>query len=116
MDLAAIRALVQLDLAATDALIDESLNSRVPLIKQLGQHIINSGGKRLRPLVVLLSANAFAYQGHAHIELAATIELVHTATLLHDDVVDESKVRRGLATANEIFRILNREPLYVKRR
>src|SRR3954470_6617162 len=103
MDLASIRTLVHNELIATDNLIDECLHSEIALIKQLGQHLIHSGGKRLRPLLVLLSAKAFGYQGQAHIELAAVIELVHTATLLHDDVVDHSDMRRGKRTANAIW-------------
>lgn len=103
MDLTNIRALVQADLTQTDQLISECLRSEIQLIPQLGQHLIHSGGKRLRPLLVLLSAHAFGYQGKAHIELAATIELIHTATLLHDDVVDSSDLRRGQRTANAIW-------------
>lgn len=103
MDLASIRHLVQEELLATDNLIDECLHSEISLIKQLGQHLIHSGGKRLRPLLVLLSACAFGYKGSSHIELAAVIELVHTATLLHDDVVDASDLRRGKRTANAIW-------------
>ena len=103
MDLNSIRNLVQKELSATDNLIDDCLHSEIGLIKQLGQHLIHSGGKRLRPLLVLLSARAFGYNGPAHIELAAVIELVHTATLLHDDVVDTSDLRRGKRTANAIW-------------
>jgi octaprenyl-diphosphate synthase len=103
MDLVSIRNLVHNELIAADNLIDECLHSEISLIKQLGQHLIHSGGKRLRPLLVLLSAGAFGYQGNAHIELAAVIELVHTATLLHDDVVDTSDLRRGKRTANAIW-------------
>lgn len=104
MDLAAIQAPVQAELAATDTLIDECLHSKIALIKELGQHLIHSGGKRLRPLIVLLSAKAFGYKGgQSHIELAATLELVHTATLLHDDVVDTSELRRGKKTANAVW-------------
>jgi octaprenyl-diphosphate synthase len=103
MDLTAARALVQTDLTAVDQLIDECLHSEIELIKLLGHHLIHSGGKRLRPLVVLLSAGAFAYQGNKHIDLAAIIELIHTATLLHDDVVDSSELRRGQKTANAMW-------------
>jgi len=103
MDLTSIRNLVQVELIATDNLIDECLESQIALIKQLGQHLIHSGGKRLRPLLVLLSAKAFNYQGQSHINLAAVIELVHTATLLHDDVVDTSELRRGKRTANAVW-------------
>ena len=88
---------------AVDHLIQTRLDSEIVLIRTLGAHIINSGGKRLRPLIVLLSAKASGYQGEAHIALAAVIEFIHTATLLHDDVVDASKLRRGQATANEVW-------------
>lgn len=103
MDLTAIRTLVQNDLAAADHLIDECLHSEIALIPRLGHHLIHSGGKRLRPLLVLLSAHAFSYRGEKHIDLAAIIELIHTATLLHDDVVDTSELRRGQSTANAIW-------------
>ncbi len=103
IDLTAIRALVTNDFAATDKLISECLQSDVKLITQLGHHLIDSGGKRLRPLVVLLSARAFNYTGAKHIDLAAIIELIHTVTLLHDDVVDASELRRGKKTANALW-------------
>lgn len=103
MDLSAIRALVEVDLAAADNLIDECLQSEIELIKLLGQHLIHSGGKRLRPIVVLLAARAFSYPGDKHIVLAAIIELIHTVTLLHDDVVDASELRRGRKTANAVW-------------
>lgn len=98
-----IRRLVQDDLAATDHLISQCLESNISLIHQLGEHIVASGGKRLRPLLVILSARAFDYQGTDHQEMAAIIELIHTATLLHDDVVDTSTLRRGQQTANAIW-------------
>ncbi len=103
MDLAAIRDLVEPDLKATDELIEECLRSDIPLIKKLSQHLIHSGGKRLRPLLVLLCAKAFSYPDDAHIKLAAIIELIHTVTLLHDDVVDASELRRGKKTANALW-------------
>ena len=103
MDLAGIRQLVSDDLIATDHVIEDCLESDIPLIKQIGQHLIHSGGKRLRPLMVLLGAHAFGYQGKAHIALAAIIELIHTATLIHDDVVDTSELRRSQKTANAIW-------------
>ena len=96
-----IRALIKTDMSRVNSLIEESLYSEVGLIDQLGHYIINSGGKRLRPVIVLLSANACGYQGDQHINLAAIIEFIHTATLLHDDVVDASLLRRGHATANQ---------------
>lgn len=91
------------DLKQVDALILSRLKGELPLIQQVGQHIIASGGKRLRPFTTLLSARLCGYEGSRHIGLAAAVELIHTATLLHDDVVDESRLRRGLATANEVF-------------
>jgi octaprenyl-diphosphate synthase len=103
MDLTPLRTLVQADLEATDKLIDEAFASDIQLITNLGRHLVNSGGKRLRPLIVLLSAKAFDYSGEAQQILAAVIELIHTATLLHDDVIDTSDLRRGQSTANAIW-------------
>jgi octaprenyl-diphosphate synthase len=103
LDIEDIRQLVRADIQAVDRLILERLRSDVALINELGRYIINSGGKRLRPLLVLLAARACGYQGHDHIELAAVIEFIHTATLLHDDVVDASDLRRGNQTANAIW-------------
>jgi octaprenyl-diphosphate synthase len=91
------------DMREVDRVIRESLHSDVVLIRQVSEYIINSGGKRLRPVLVLLSAGCFGYQGKAHYELAAVVEFIHTATLLHDDVVDESELRRGRETANALF-------------
>ncbi len=98
-----LRALLEDDLTAVDALIRECLTSDVVLINQLGHYIVNSGGKRLRPMLLLLAANASGYQGKQHINLAAVIEFIHTATLLHDDVVDASQLRRGNLTANALW-------------
>lgn len=98
-----LRALVADDMGDMDTLIRTSLQSDVALINQLSHYIINSGGKRLRPLLVLLAANACRYQGDQHINLAAVIEFIHTATLLHDDVVDSSQLRRGNMTANAVW-------------
>ncbi len=103
ISLQAIRECVLPELASTDQLIQDQLFSDVPLIQTIVQHIIQSGGKRLRPLLVLLTARALNYSGAEHIELATVIEFIHTATLLHDDVVDESKLRRGKKTANAIW-------------
>ncbi|HEY5790449.1 MAG TPA: polyprenyl synthetase family protein, partial [Gammaproteobacteria bacterium] len=103
MDIQQIRTLVADDASAVDALIRRRLQSDVVLINQLGHYIINSGGKRLRPLLVLLAARAFGYGGPHHIALAAIIEFIHTATLLHDDVVDASSLRRGRETANALW-------------
>lgn len=98
-----IKQLTLEDMAAVDDVIRERLNSDVALVQQLGHYIIDAGGKRLRPLLALLSARAFGYEGKTHQLLAAIIEFIHTATLLHDDVVDESDLRRGNETANALF-------------
>lgn len=103
MTLNEIRQLIQSDIQATDRLILERLASDVLLINQIGHYIINNGGKRLRPLMVLLSSRACGYQGDQHLTMAAVIEFIHTSTLLHDDVVDESDTRRGQKTANEVW-------------
>ena len=91
------------DMQAVDATIRSQLHSDVPLVSQIADYIISAGGKRIRPALVLLMANAWGYQGNAHHKLAAVIEFIHTATLLHDDVVDESSMRRGRETANALF-------------
>jgi octaprenyl-diphosphate synthase len=101
--LEAIHGLVAEDMARVNALIRQRLHSEVNLIQQLGQYIVESGGKRLRPVLLLLTARAFGYHGEQHIPLAAIIEFIHTATLLHDDVVDASKLRRGRQTANQLW-------------
>jgi octaprenyl-diphosphate synthase len=101
MDLQSIRALISDDMAQVDTLIQKRLFSNIDLINQLDQYIVNSGGKRLRPMLLLLCARLFSYAGTQHINLAAIIEFIHTATLLHDDVVDASLLRRGQATANQ---------------
>ena len=98
-----IRRPIQTGMEAVNQLIIQSLHSDIELIHLIGERIIDSGGKRLRPLLVLLSAKAFGYEGSEHIRLAAVIEFVHTATLLHDDVVDASELRRGLKTANVVW-------------
>lgn len=96
-------SLISGDLKLVDALILERVKSEVPLIHDIARHIIASGGKRIRPALTLISSRLCGYKGERHVGLAASIEFIHTATLLHDDVVDESKLRRGLATANELF-------------
>ena len=98
-----IQTLMQADLTKTDEILIERLNSDVALINQMSHYIISSGGKRLRPLLLLLCARATNYQGEHHHAMAVVIELIHTATLLHDDVVDESATRRGQDTANELW-------------
>ena len=103
MDIQQIRALIADDMQCVDDMIRQQLHSDVVLINQLGAYIIESGGKRLRPVIVLLSARACGYQGRHHIDMAAVIEFIHTATLLHDDVVDASELRRGRQTANAIW-------------
>src|SRR3974390_102014 len=103
MTLEEIRTLAEGDLRAVDEVIRARLKSAVPLVDQVAEHIIAGGGKRLRPLLVVLAARACGSSGSAHIEAAAFIEFIHTATLLHDDVVDGSALRRGRHTANQVF-------------
>ncbi|KTC97863.1 polyprenyl synthetase family protein [Legionella erythra] len=98
-----LRALVNDDFNAVNDLIIDKIQSQIGLIDDLSTHIVQSGGKRLRPLLVLLASHACGYQGREHITLAAMIEFFHTATLLHDDVVDESTLRRGRETAHAIW-------------
>jgi octaprenyl-diphosphate synthase len=98
-----IRRLVADDMTAVDAVIRRRLDSDVVLVRQVAEYIIGSGGKRLRPVLLLLAAGANGYRGPHHHELAAVVEFIHTATLLHDDVVDESDLRRGRNTANAAF-------------
>jgi octaprenyl-diphosphate synthase len=103
IDFADVRALVEDEILAVDRLIKTRLHSEVTLINQLSQYIIGSGGKRMRPVVALLCAKAAGYSGTRHIDVAVIVELIHTATLLHDDVVDSSKMRRGQETANLVW-------------
>ena len=98
-----IAALTKSDMQAVDRLISDSLESDVSLVSQVSEYIVMSGGKRLRPLIVLLAARALGYEGDQHIRAAAIIEFIHTATLLHDDVVDSSSRRRGQDSANTVF-------------
>jgi octaprenyl-diphosphate synthase len=98
-----VAALVSDDIEAVDRLIIKSLDSDVPLVSKVSEYIVMSGGKRLRPLIVLLAARALGYEGDQHISAAAIIEFIHTATLLHDDVVDSSERRRGKFSANAVF-------------
>jgi octaprenyl-diphosphate synthase len=95
-----LHALVAADMAATDRLIHARMTSGVALIPDLAKHLIDSGGKRLRPMLTLAAAQAGGYAGDHHVKLAAAVEFIHTATLLHDDVVDESALRRGKVSAN----------------
>ena len=98
-----VNELIASDMDAVNLLIQKRLYSDVALVNQVSSYIINSGGKRLRPMLVLLSARAFGYSGDQHFNLAAIVEFIHTATLLHDDVVDASDRRRGQGTANAIW-------------
>ena len=103
MDITTIRQLIADDMDSVDKLIIESLKSDVVLINQIGAYIVHSGGKRLRPMIVLMAAQACGYAGKKHIDLSAIIEFIHTATLLHDDVVDGSEMRRNRETANAVW-------------
>jgi octaprenyl-diphosphate synthase len=103
LDLPAILALAAPDMAAVDALIRHRLGSDVVLVNQVAEHIVSGGGKRLRPMLLLLAARALGHEGPDARQLAAVVEFIHTATLLHDDVVDESDLRRGRKTANAVF-------------
>jgi octaprenyl-diphosphate synthase len=103
MSIDEIGILISSERQGVDAHIQARLQSDVALVNQLGHYIVNSGGKRLRPVLLLLSARAFGYQGFHHTLLAAVVEFIHTATLLHDDVVDESDLRRGNDTANALY-------------
>lgn len=103
MDYKDIQQLVAPDMHAVNDLIKRRLQSDVVLVNQLSHYIINSGGKRLRPMLALLMARACGYEGDKHVDIAAIVEFIHTATLLHDDVVDESDMRRGKDTANNVW-------------
>src|SRR3569832_1228449 len=103
MDIQAVYALVAEDMRAVNRLIAARLSSVVSLIYQMGQYIISSGGKRLRPILVLLSARAFGYQGPYHINLSTNVEFIHTATLLHDDKNDTTKQHQDQETTNTIW-------------
>ncbi|RXE86923.1 octaprenyl diphosphate synthase [Pseudoalteromonas sp. A757] len=103
MDIKTIQNLVEQDMLDVNQLIHQQMQSDVALVKQLGLYIVNSGGKRIRPMLALLAARALGYEGDKHITLATIVEFIHTATLLHDDVVDESLMRRGEPTANAEF-------------
>ncbi|WP_152566205.1 polyprenyl synthetase family protein [Lysobacter sp. ESA13C] len=102
-DLATIQSLARDDMAAVDALIRRRLSSDVVLINQVAEYIVGAGGKRLRPMLLLLAAGALNHRGPDAHQLAAVVEFIHTATLLHDDVVDESDLRRGRKTANAVW-------------
>ncbi|MBK7353159.1 MAG: octaprenyl diphosphate synthase [Nitrosomonas sp.] len=103
MSIDSVRNFIAQDMSAVDEVIRQKLYSQVALIRQISEYIINNGGKRLRPALVILSAGVFGYAEKYHHQLAAVVEFIHTATLLHDDVVDESELRRNNATANALF-------------
>ena len=103
MELNQIQAIAKADMTAVNELIYSQLHSDVALINQLGIYIVNAGGKRMRPMLSVLAARAIGYEGKDHISIAAIVEFIHTSTLLHDDVVDESDMRRGRETANALF-------------
>ena len=103
MDIKAIQALIENDMNDVNQLIYAQMRSDVALVNQLGLYIVNSGGKRVRPMLAILAAKALGYEGKEHVTLATTVEFIHTVTLLHDDVVDESNLRRGTPTANAEF-------------
>lgn len=103
MSIESIRNVIASDMSAVDNVIQQKLHSQVVLVRQVSEYIIHSGGKRLRPALVILAAGLFDYKGSHHHNLAAVVEFIHTATLLHDDVVDESALRRNQATANALF-------------
>lgn len=105
------RMLIGDDLVGVNALIVERMESEVPLIPELARHLIAAGGKRIRPVLTLLAARLCGYAGDRHVALAACVEFIHTATLLHDDVVDESDLRRGRSTANALWG--NKAPVLV---
>lgn len=105
------RQLVAEDLAEVNRLILDRMQSQVPLIPQLARHLVAAGGKRIRPMLTLLAAGLCGYRGQRHIALATCVEFIHTATLLHDDVVDDSELRRGTPSANAIFG--NKAPVLV---
>ena len=103
MSIPFIQDIISADMLAVDAVIRRRLSSDVALVSQVAEYIVGSGGKRLRPALVILSSGAFGYQGTQQHQLAAVVEFIHTATLLHDDVVDASELRRGNPTANALF-------------
>lgn len=103
MSIESVKSIIAKDMEGVNSVIHKKLHSQVVLIRQVSEYIIHSGGKRLRPALLVLSAGLFGYQGTHHHSLAAVVEFIHTATLLHDDVVDESDLRRNQATANALF-------------
>ena len=114
MNLEKINELTAQDMAGVNAAILEQLNSDVQLINQLGYYIVSGGGKRIRPMIAVLAARAVGYEGNAHVTIAALIEFIHTATLLHDDVVDESDMRRGNAAFGNAASVLVGDFIYTR--
>ena len=102
-DIDDINNLVKNDLIEVQKIIKNNIGDKIPLIDNLSNHILTAGGKKIRPIVTLLTSKLCNYSGKNHLSLAACVELIHTATLLHDDVIDESKMRRGIPTANDLF-------------
>ena len=98
-----VLALIGEDLKNVELQFKKDLQSDVPLIRKVGEYVLSSGGKRIRPALLLLSANLCGYRGDRRVPLASVIEFIHTATLLHDDVVDNANLRRGLASANTLW-------------
>jgi octaprenyl-diphosphate synthase len=103
MSIDTIKTLVSNDIDAVDSLMKATIETKAPLIASISSHILDGGGKRIRPMLVVLSSQLFGYQGNAHHKLGAVVEFFHTATLLHDDVIDESTLRRGKSTAHMTF-------------
>jgi len=103
MDMAAVVRMMEADLAAVERQFERNLDSRVPLIQTVGRYVLTSGGKRIRPLLLLLSARLCGYRGERSVPLASIVEFIHTATLLHDDVVDDADLRRGQKSANTVW-------------
>ncbi|MCD6353114.1 MAG: polyprenyl synthetase family protein [Proteobacteria bacterium] len=103
MNIEAVYEMVDKDLQEVEKELDRNLQSEAALIPEIGKHILNSGGKRFRPLILILSACACGYQEKVHIKLASVLEFIHTATLLHDDVVDDANIRRGNSSANTLW-------------
>ena len=98
-----INNLISKDVIAVNKLIESNIGDDIPIIDDLSNHILSAGGKKIRPIITILTSKLCNYKGKNHIALSACVELIHTATLLHDDVIDESKLRRGIPTANDIF-------------
>jgi len=103
MEIEAVYRMIAQDLKAVERELDKNIQSKITLVPTIGRHILNSGGKRFRPLLLILSARLCGYKGKEHIQLACILEFIHTATLLHDDVVDNANIRRGNTSANTLW-------------